>query len=246
MKNISKQNLEIYDLYHQYAEKYKGDFKASGYSFSSSWGIRKSLINYMVSFIDGSELDILDIGCNNGLTGRELCNSLNKKDISTNIDGVDFIDDATRIAKNDLGYRSTFVADVTDRQMLDGLLGDRQYQIVMCCEVFLYIHPKDYENFFKAIHSRLASGGRFLFVLPNIRSVYHLINKMISPTKFRYFFRYDYDLPLVHSLLGKYGFNIISSCGAEFFTDYKINLRNGNSRLKSFFSMELAILSEKA
>ena len=77
----------------------------------------------MVPLFDGSKLDILDIGCNNGLTGRTLCNSLNQRNIETNIDGIDFVEEATVIAKNKFNYRSTFVADITDKQLVDSMLG---------------------------------------------------------------------------------------------------------------------------
>lgn len=245
MTKVSKQNIEVYNLYHQYTKKYEDDFKASGYSFSSSWKMRKSLIEHMAHLFDGSKLDILDIGCNNGLTGRELCNSLNQRNIETNIDGIDFIEEATIIAKNNFGYRSTFVADITNRQHVDSLLDKKEYQAVICCEVFLYIHPKDYNNFFTTIYSHLTHGGYFLFVLPNVKGLFHLLNKVYSQKRFEYFFKYDYDLPLVHSLLQKNNFDIVSISGAELLTGLKINLGNYKNIIKNLLATEFAILSKK-
>lgn len=244
MKKINKHNTEVYDLYQKYTEEFQSDFKASGYSFLSSWKLRKYLIDHMSRLFDGSKLDILDIGCNNGLTGHELCNSLNRRNIETNIDGIDFVEKATLIAKNNFSYRSTFVADITDKQLVESLLGTREYQVALCCEVFLYLHPNDYNNFFTTIYSYLTPGGYLFFVIPNIRSIYHLISKAVSPEKFKFYFKYDYDLPLVHLLMQKYNFDIISVCGAELLTNLKINLQN-YSKIKSLFSTEIAILAKK-
>ncbi len=72
MNKINKQNIDAYDIYQQCTEKYKDSFKASGYCFSSQWKMRKSLIDHLVQLIDGQKLDILDIGCNNGVTGLTL------------------------------------------------------------------------------------------------------------------------------------------------------------------------------
>ena len=245
MTKIGKENIEVYNLYHQYTKKYADDFKASGYSFASSWKMRKSLIDHMASLFDGAKLDILDIGCNNGLTGRELCNSLNQRNIETDIDGIDFVEEATLIAKNNFGYRSTFVADITDRQLVENLLGTREYQAVICCEVFLYISPKDYDTFFTTIYAHLEHKGYFLFVLPNVKSVYHLINKLLSHKRFKYYFKYEYDLPLIHSLLRKYNFDIVSAFGVDLLTNLNMNLGTYNNRIKSLFSTEFAILAKK-
>jgi 2-polyprenyl-3-methyl-5-hydroxy-6-metoxy-1,4-benzoquinol methylase len=239
-------------MYHQYARKYKDNFKASGYSFSSAWKMRKSLIDHMVQLIDGHKLDILDIGCNNGLTGHTLCNLLNKKGIETNIDGIDFVEEAILIAKSNFNYRDTFVADITDKDLVDSLLGMRKYQAVICCEVFHYLHPKDYDNFFTTIYSRLIPDGYFILVLPNVKSIYHnvkkiyyLFNNFLSSRRFKYYFRYKYDLPLVHSYLQENNFDIVSICGVDLLTNLKMNLKNYNNRIKRLFSTEYAILSMK-
>jgi predicted TPR repeat methyltransferase len=245
MKKINKQNAEVYNLYQKYTKEFQGNFKASGYSFSSSWKLRRTLIEHMAQLFNGPNLDILDIGCNNGLTGWELCNSLNQRDIETEIDGIDFVEEATLIAKKDFNYDSTFVADITDKQLVDSLLGTRQYQVVFCCEVFLLLHPKDYDNFFATVYSHLRSDGYFLFVFPNIKSIYHLINKVSSPEKFKYYFKYDYDLPLVNSLLQRNGFNVIATEGIDFMTNFKISLKNYSNKFKRLFSTEIAILAKK-
>lgn len=244
MKKMNNQNIYVYNLYHQYTKKYEDNFRASGYSFSSTWKMRKTLIDHMVQLIDRNKLDILDIGCNNGLTGRTLCNSLNDKNIETNIDGIDFVEEATLIARNNFNYRETFVADITDKDLVDGLLGMRKYQAVISCEVFHYIHPKDYDNLFATVYSHLISNGYFIFLLPNVKSIYHLINKFLY-RKFNDYYKYEYDLPLVNSLLQKNNFDIVSICGIDLLTKLKMNLKNYNNSIKSLFSPEFAILSIK-
>jgi 2-polyprenyl-3-methyl-5-hydroxy-6-metoxy-1,4-benzoquinol methylase len=252
MKKINKQNIDAYDIYHQCTKQYKEDFKASGYWFSSQWKRRTALISHLVQLIDLSKLDILDIGCNNGLTGHTLCELLNRRHIENNIDGIDFVEEATLIAKKDFSYRDTFVADITDNDLVDNLLGTRKYEAVMCCEVFHYLHPEDYNSFLTTVYSHLLPHGYFILIFPNVKSIYQYVKKIYyllsnyqPPRKFEYYFKYKYDLPLVQSLLQENNFDIVSMFGVELLTNLMMKFNKSNNSVKKFISSEYAILSKK-
>jgi 2-polyprenyl-3-methyl-5-hydroxy-6-metoxy-1,4-benzoquinol methylase len=204
----------------------------------------------MVQSIDRRKLDILDIGCNNGLTGRTLCESLSEKEIETNIDGIDFVEEATRIAKDRFNYRDVFVADITNKNLVSRLLGERKYQAVICCEVFHYLHPNDYDSLLTTVSSYLMPDGYFILVLPNVRSVYHIVKKthhllthFLSSRSFSRYFKYTYDLELIRSILDKNGFDIASIYGVDLVTNINMDLKKSDTAIKRLFSAEYAFLA---
>lgn len=243
MRTVSKQNKHTFDSYTDFTSKYKKDFRAGGHSFLA-WKMRKSLLNHMVRFLDGPKLDILDIGCNNGLMGREFCTMLQRQDIETVIDGIDFIESAAAIAHELNKYRSAFVADITDHKQVHDNLGERRYHLILCCEVFLYISPNDYDKFFNTILYYLSPGGYLLFVIPNVKSFLHQINRTVMPQKFENNYKYDYNLSTVRSLIEKFGFSINASYGCELFTNLKFNLGEPTV-MKNLLSFENALLAKK-
>lgn len=244
MQPINDYNKGTYADYQKFTEKYKSNFRASGYRSEIFWKLRRSLVEHMARFIDYRPLEILDVGCNNGLTGRHFCNVLNQRNIETSIDGLDFVESATQIAQSVFHYRSTFVVDVTNKEMVDSILKGKQYPVALCCEVFHYINPDNYKGFFSAIHDHLENNGQFLFVVPNVKSIYHLTNKLIAPKAFKQVFKYDYDVPHLCRLFHTYGFNITKIFGADLLTNSKIDLSTYN-RIKNLLCFEIAILANK-
>ena len=98
--------------------QHQADFRACGHT-RYGWRQRKALLRRLVPF--GAEpdmeiMEILDIGCGNGRMGNELCQVLQQRGITTQIDGIDFTERATQIAQTTFGYRETFIADCTDIQ----------------------------------------------------------------------------------------------------------------------------------
>ena len=123
--------------------------------------------------------------------------------------GIDFTEQATRIAQTTYGYRHTFAADCTDEQAVHACLNGRTYPAVFCCEVFHYVHPQDYQSFFRLIHAALQPAGHFLFMFPNLGSLYHKTFRKIALPSWSDNFKYQYQLPAVIGLLNTAGFDVV-------------------------------------
>ena len=118
--------------------------------------------------------NVLDAGCGSGIMLNAVCS------LGMNLTGIDFSMKSVEFAEK---YLTDFSPNIIHAEIEKTELQPQSQDLILCCEVLEHIELKTAIEALKHFNKLLKSEGYLYITVPNVRSIWPLIEKFLDLTK---------------------------------------------------------------